>query len=117
LGTASRFVAFALIGLSGCALLIASPALLLLGAWAGADGGSVPKGLANVLGVPWLIFITCLGRDVDGETPSFVSLDCCGHSADHRIMDLYVVSKINEDSIERKAARPFVRHPIHLGRA
>jgi len=60
LGTASRFVAFALIGLSGCALLIASPALLLLGAWAGADGGSVPKGLANVLGVPWLIFITCL---------------------------------------------------------
>lgn len=58
-GAAARFVAITALDLAGGALLVASPFLLFLGGWAGADATTVGNGIAWVLGIPWLIFLAC----------------------------------------------------------
>jgi hypothetical protein len=53
----AKALAVALTILVGAALLAATPMLLFLGGWTGSDSGSVARGLAIFLGVPWLCFL------------------------------------------------------------
>ena len=54
-------ISVCLLTLAGLVLLIASPMLLLLGGWGGADSGSVGRGVLTVLGFPWLVFLASAG--------------------------------------------------------
>lgn len=59
LETAARILAVLLTTLVGIALATATPMLLFFGEWAGSDTGSVGRGIAIVLGVPWLTYSAC----------------------------------------------------------
>jgi hypothetical protein len=54
---AFKFIAMGLLMLAGFVLLVASPMLLILGGWGGADSGSVLRGIGAVFGLPWLTYL------------------------------------------------------------
>ena len=59
LSAVAKVLAIAATAAVGLALLAATPMLLFFGGWTGADSGSVARGMAVVLGLPWLIYLAC----------------------------------------------------------
>jgi hypothetical protein len=61
-GDAHRIFPYIAIGqliVAGFVLLVASPMLLVLGGWGGADSGSIVRGIGAVFGLPWLVYFVC----------------------------------------------------------